>query len=193
MSVPLFTYTRQAIGLSDVLTAFASVTGEEPATAILYSPERCYLAIFSKGLLQGHDGQPLDITSVFEVRVFNETAELRWLNDPGAEQRHRAVILTETDYSSLLTDWKRSENRTVEDGKLDQTYLLWGEGTDRGMSNGWSELATARIGALPVPLSNVDRKQRVLLHSIEYLIEEDEHGNVIVFDERLCKLEVERG
>lgn len=190
MSAALFIYTRQKLGLSDALSAFATAIGTEPATAILYSPRRCELAIFSGWVLQGSDGQPVDISIVFEARVFSETAELRWLNDPSLVQWHRAVILTER-VQPLLGDWHMEQENGVID-KFDQTYLLWGEGTGREMSGGWSELATARIGGLQVPVGNVDRNQRVLLHSVEYVVEAD-HGNAVIFDERLVKLEVARG
>jgi len=185
----LFVSTRQKLPLADALAAFATTIGAEPATALLYSPRRCELATFTNGALLGPDGQPLDISSVFESRVFCESAELRWLNDPGPEQCHRAVILMEQDRTDL-SGWDKDTIDDVID-KLEQTYLLWGEGTG-STSNGWSELATARIGALPVPVANVGKNQRVLLHSVEYIVEAD-HGNAVIFDERLVKLEVSHG
>jgi CRISPR-associated protein (TIGR03984 family) len=66
---------------------------------------------------------------------------------------------------------------------LEQTYLLWGQGTGQTL-DGWSTIAMARVGALQVPVSDVPDKADVLLHSIEYLVERD-HGNVVVFEERL--------
>lgn len=191
MSVALFVYTRQQLALHEALSAFAAVIDGNRATAILYSPWRCELAVFANGALHGSDGQPVDIGSVFEARVFCETAELRWLNDPSPEQCHRAVILTEQE-KSLSGDWKMEQEKKFVIDKLDQTYLLWGEGTGRTLTGGWSELATARIGALRVPVSNVGKNQRVLLHSVEYIVEA-EHGNAVVFDERLMKLEVAHG
>ena len=113
------------------------------------------------------------------------------MNDPSPEQQHRAAIVTEQDLSAEFQGWTFSQRDDVID-RLEQTYLLWGEGTGRPMNNGWSELATSRIGALSIPIGNASRNDRVLLHSFEYLVE-SEHGNVIVFDERLCKLEVEHG
>jgi hypothetical protein len=94
MRIALFTCTRQALALADTLRAFASIRGSLPATAILYSPKRCSLAAFASGTLYGPEGRPLDLGAVFEARVFHETAELRWLNDPRPAQHHRAVILT---------------------------------------------------------------------------------------------------
>ena len=189
MSATLFVYTRQKLTLADALSSFGQVIGAELATALLYSPRRCTLAVFTGGALYGPDGQPVDTGSVFEARVFCEMAELRWLNDPSPEQCHRAVILSEREQQAL-SEWQPEK----QDGviwTLPQTYLLWGEGTDRPVSNGWSELAMARIGALPVPVGNVGRNQRVLLHSVEYVVEAD-HGNAVVYDERLVKLEVAR-
>jgi CRISPR-associated protein (TIGR03984 family) len=192
MSAALFVYTRQALSLADALSAFATVIGTNTASALLYSPRRCELATFAEGALRASDSQPVDIGSVFEARVFSETAELRWLNDPSPEQCHRAVILMEQDRTGMLEGWEPENDRPSVIETLPQTYLLWGEGTDRPVSNGWSELGTARIGGLRVPVGNVGRNQRVLLHSVEYVVEA-EHGNAVVFDERLVKLEVDRG
>jgi CRISPR-associated protein (TIGR03984 family) len=192
MSATLFVFTRQGLSLADALSGFATVIGTNGATAILYSPRRCELATYAEGALRASDGQRVDIGTVFEARVFNETAELRWLNDPGPEQCHRAVILTEQDRAGVLEGWEPDNDRPSVIETLPQTYLLWGEGTGRQVNNGWSELATARIGGLRVPLGNVGKNQRVLLHSVEYIVEA-EHGNAVVFDERLVKLEVDRG
>lgn len=192
MSVALFVYTRQKLALNESLSAFAALIDANRATAILYSPRRCELAIFAKGALHGWDGQPVDTVSVFEARVFHETAELRWLNDPSPEQCHRAVILTEQDLAAIPAGWEPEKDRRTVIETLPQTYLLWGEGTGRAVNDGWSELATARIGGLRIPVGNVARNQRVLLHSVEYIVEA-EHGNSVIFDERLVKLEVARG
>jgi CRISPR-associated protein (TIGR03984 family) len=189
MNAALFVYTRQGLLLADALSGFARVIGKNGATAILYTPQRCELATFAEGTLRASDGQSVDIGTVFEARVFNETAELRWLNDPGPQQCHRAVLLTEQEQSQL--DWQE-ERKSGIIAKLPQGYLLWGEGTGRSVSNGWSELATARVGALKVPIGGVGKNQRVMLHSVEYIAEAD-YGNAAVFEERLLKLEVARG
>lgn len=197
MNVSLYTYTRRMLSLKDALQAFTVVVGTKRATAILYSPRRCDLANFMGGSLLGPDGNRLDIATVFEARVFNESAEFRWLNDPNPEKCHRAVILVEQDCSSKLPNWTPTDSPPVIE-TLPQTYLLWGEGTgqtehqSKPLASGWSELATARIGALPIPTSDVSKNQRVLLHSREYVVEA-EHGNAVIFDERLLKLEVVNG
>lgn len=191
MSVAVLVYTGQKLALNQALSAFAAVIDGNRATAILYSPRQCELATFANGALQDSDGKPVDTSSVFEARVFNDTAELRWVNDPSPEQCHRAVILTDKDLATKLDGWHQHKQEGVIE-TLAQTYLLWGEGTGRQVNPGWSELATARIGGLRVPLGNVGKNQRVLLHSVEYIVEAD-HGNAVVFDERLVKLEVAHG
>lgn len=189
MSTTLYIYTQQKLTLNEALAAFAHILQQQQsAAAILYSPQSCQLAQWVQGAVYDENGQPLDILTVFEARVFNELAELRWLNDPSPQQCHQAVVLTEQQ-SQL--DWP-TERRDGIIAKLPQRYLLWGEGTGRSASNGWSELATARIGALKVPIGGVGKNQRVLLHSVEYIVEA-EHGNAVVFDERLTKLEVDHG
>jgi CRISPR-associated protein (TIGR03984 family) len=74
------------------------------------------------------------------------------------------------------------------------TYLLWGEGVgpNHGLGARWGRLAAARIGILDVPVEGIGTLWRVKLHALEYLAEYA-HGNVAVAEERLMKLEVERG
>jgi len=190
MTVRLYIYTCDRLSLSEAVSAFAKVIGTERAAALVYSPRRCELASFSGGTFHGPDGQGVETEDIFEARVFSETAELRWLNDPSPEQCHRAVIVSEHEQPPL-DGWQMEKQEGVIE-KIEQTYLLWGEGTGRQMSNGWSELATARIGRLPVPVGNVGKNQRVLLHSVEYVVEADQ-GNAMIFDERLVRLEVDCG
>ena len=45
---------------------------------------------------------PVDVDEVFEARVFNRKAELRWLNDPTG--KHRTVVVAETPVSWLKAD-----------------------------------------------------------------------------------------
>ncbi len=193
----LVVHHRERVSLSEALSAFVKVGGEG-AVALLYSPHLCEFAALSSGELRGSDGRPVDLLPVFEARVFSKDLELRWLNDPGHAKRHRAVILAEQDYSAPLGDLWNKKSRPVI-GTLDQTYLLWGGGTERRnqkgrpVAEGWSLLGTPRIGGLAVPVPGVNRQdQRVLLKTIEYLAEVD-HGNVVIQDERLCGLEVECG
>jgi CRISPR-associated protein (TIGR03984 family) len=190
MSNKLIVHRREKISLTEALSAFATMP-IEGAVALLYSPQSCEFALLAGTQLWGKDGLAFDLSQVFEARIFAATAEMRWLNDPGPECRHCAVMISEQDHSANLGSWEKSEKDVIE--TLPQTYLLWGEGTEQVPSDGWSQLATARIGALAVPVRGVSTKEhRVILHTIEYLVEA-EHGNVIVADERLCRLEVTHG
>jgi CRISPR-associated protein (TIGR03984 family) len=139
--------------------------------------------------LTGASGNPIDLGEIYEVRAFHPGAELRWRNDPGHARRHQTVILAEQNLGLALT--MRPPHEVID--RLDQTYLLWGQGSDpAGLAPGWSRLSTARIGSLDVPLADVPRRERVLLRAVEYLAEFDD-GNVSVLDERLVRLEVDRG
>jgi|DewCreStandDraft_2_1066082.scaffolds.fasta_scaffold00340_13 CRISPR-associated protein (TIGR03984 family) len=190
MSTELHSYRRVGLSLQEASQAFAAVAEGLPAIAILYTPEKCHLARFADGQFMNVQGQPFDISRVYEARIFNENAELRWLNDPGPAKQHRSVILAGSDLAHKLADrWEKPQKTATIIHTLKQTYLLWGQGTGE-TSNGWSTLAMARVGALQVPVPNVPDKANVLLHSIEYL-EERDHGNVVVFDERLIGLKID--
>ncbi len=189
MSTKLAVYRREKIDLIDALSAFAGISSL-PAVALLYAPERCMLATFSQAALLGSEDERLDASTVYEARIFHEEAELRWWNDPSGQAHHLAVVLVENE-SLHLDGWHCLKTPPLAD-TLSQTYVLWGEGTGR-CTVGWSELATARIGRLMVPVANVGKHERVVLRTREYIAREQEHGNAFRIDERLMKLEVCRG
>lgn len=193
MSKTLHVHTRRGLTLEEALRAFSHAVGAARAVAFLSAPDRFRTALLVDEILRDSAGERIDSAGTFEARVFAGDVELRWLNDPGPRSRHRAVLLAERDLSEIIHEpagWKIEQHRCVE--TLPQTYLLWGQGTGRFLSAGWSELASARIGSLPIPLAHVDKQARVVLKCVEYLTQA-EHGNVIVFDERLCGLEVANG
>lgn len=162
------------------------------SVAILYSPSFCKFAKFENGKLMDEKLQDLDISTVFEARVFNPHAELRWLNVSNGQGR--AVLISEENISQYLDD-EIEDLTTVDDGIIEQTYLLWGKGVVRSPSTSpdWSRLSAARIGGLDVPIAGIQTKQQVKLIAREYigLCEGDagEYGNVAVLEERLIKLE----
>jgi CRISPR-associated protein (TIGR03984 family) len=156
------------------------------AIALLYSPTTCQF-----GKLQANDylinshGQPINLEAIFEARVFNPGYELRWLNN--SQGRGSAVLLSENSIADYLaTDIDPLEPLSTHP----QKYLLWGEGTNYATTDGWSRLATARIGKLFVPIGAVSNGQRAYLQTCEYLKVTDKYGNVAVVEERLIGLEV---
>jgi len=195
----LHAIARDKTTLQDSLNACQSVWNMEGAIALLYSPRSCQFARIVQGeaqiLLMNPENQPIDLPDVFEARVFNSEAELRWLNQFNG--RGRTVLLSDNPISDeqrtaigydsvdLLTDLET----------LPQNYLLWGEGWKKpdkeNWDNKWSRLTLARIGSLPVPISGVERKQTVVLKAQEYL-QADDYGNVSVVEERLLGLEIQK-
>lgn len=196
--------------LQDALTASQSVLAAKKTVALLYTPQRCKLAVLENGTLRQSDGKAVDLTEVFEARVFNEDAELRWLNKQ--DGTGRAVLLCAQEIPEPCL------NKLPEDASLKalhtlkQTYLLWGEGIGQtkkvSLADGWSRLTTARIGWLDVPVQGVGKNERVYLKALEYLAEYDadgklvqedqpmedtkRYGNVAVAEERLLCLIEER-
>ncbi len=191
----MFIHSRERVSLPDALAEFAKTGGE--AVGLLYSPRSCDFATMSEGQPKGSDGRPVDLSAVYEARVFSKDAELRWLNDPTQEQRHRAVILTEQDRPSEEGAGKE-RSRCLSSRCSTRTYLLWGMGTEAKPYGRRVEPAGhCRVSAaLAVPIGgaarNNPRQLCVLLHTLEYLTE-SEYGNVVVADERLCRLEVVNG
>jgi CRISPR-associated protein (TIGR03984 family) len=154
------------------------------AIALLYAPHKCFLAtVNSDGKFKDHNGE-IDTSLVFEARVFNQTAELRWLNEANGEGT--AVVLCDDDTKSFFgadaEPFKPMRREPV--GAIEQTYLLWGESVGPA-DNGWARFAEARIGSFWVPVKGITAKhQRAQFTAVEYL-GEYEDGNVAVAEERL--------
>ncbi|WP_448604651.1 type III-D CRISPR-associated protein Csx19 [Thermoleptolyngbya sp.] len=161
------------------------------AIALFYSPQACRFGrlepdgqvTICTNSKQGWQAQTLDLSPVFEARIFNEQAELRWLKVP--RQNGRAVLLTELEQLKNCFD---SSGELPYLKSIDQAYLLWGKRLEQSAPEGWSILSAARIGAMAVPISSSGSQDTVILHSREYPGEVDEYGNVAVQEERLMEL-----
>jgi CRISPR-associated protein (TIGR03984 family) len=150
----------------------------ELAVGLFYSPIECQF-----GEVRGTIVANKNLKGVFEARIFNENAELRWLQESAG--KGKAVLLFE---SNDVTQNYPKTNTVSVIHTLDGEYLLWGQGNNQPAFNGWSNLSEARIGQLAVPISNIKEKDRVALHFREYFEECDDHGNVAVIEERLIGL-----
>lgn len=141
--------------------------------AILYAPKSCFLALFDGTNFVDENNNPIDISDVFEARVFNADKELRWINETNGKGK-----------STIISDANFPDATVIE-----QKYLFWGKRNGQS-SNGWTQFAEARIGAFYVPkVINTDYAQ---FTAVEYL-GEYEDGNVAVVDERLTGIsEVEK-
>lgn len=163
----------------------------EGAIALLYSPQSCTLAqLAPDGTLRDAGDRAIDLTDVFEARLFNAVCELRWLNRLAGVGD--AALISEAAQQSL-TGFVIINSQACE--CLPQQYLLWGERArnTKAESNAWQRLADARIGKLDIPLDQkFTQDQRVYLKTCEYLAvaEGDDYGNMAVIEERLVKLEV---
>jgi CRISPR-associated protein (TIGR03984 family) len=155
------------------------------AVGLFYSPESCFLGKIAQTSVTDSSGTSVDLDRFFEARIFNAHYELRWLNERGG--KGMAVLLSEENINSYLAgpvDPEESIDIEAIDTE-EQTYLLWGEGVSS--NNGWSRLATSRLGKLDVPIGGVSKpKQRVKLIAKEYFRCMGElYGNVVVAEERL--------
>lgn len=168
--VTLHVTRKENTNLKDAIEDFTT-----DSFAILYSPSNCHLALFKDKQFAGEKGR-IDVSSAFEARIFNKTAELRWLKngDMGT-----AVILSEEEKIGF------EENISTEKLEaISQKYLIWGQSTGKNQ-NGWTQFGTARIGSFYVPVPNIADKDYAQITAVEYLRTEKENGNIFVADERL--------
>lgn len=181
----LYSLTNSKIKLQEALNQYAQYFTS--ATALLYSPEDCKFAQFEDGRLNDCLGEipTAKLDRVFEVRLFNQDYELRWLNQERGSGT--VAILWDCNISSSLKDAPANQLEAIH--TFEQTYILWGEGTGASLPKGWSRLAAARIGKLEVPLAGIVANQQVQLKVKEYLKVFDHYGNVAIVEERLLALE----
>lgn len=182
-------YRYRADGQMSLMAAIAACQKAiEGAIALLYSPQNCTMARLSPdGTLRDAGDRAVDLTSVFEARLFNPLCELRWLNRLAGVGD--AALISEAAQNSL-TGFAAKDPQSCE--PLPQQYLLWGErARSKATAKSWQRLADARIGKLDIPLSQeFEQDQRVCLKTCEYLACADDYGNMAVIEERLVKLEV---
>lgn len=169
---------REKIGFDSAAANFVKDFGE--SFAILYTPKECLLLKVGKdGIFQNRQGKESP-ANVFEARIFNGAAEMRWFNENG---QGIAVILSETE-----TDEEFGGEVLLENP---QNYLFWGQSTAK-FENDWTQFGTARIGSFYIPVQNIADRGFAKFTAIEYL-KEFEAGNVAVFEERLTGIsEVEK-
>jgi CRISPR-associated protein (TIGR03984 family) len=148
--------------------------------AILYSPYSCELArINSDGSIANHANPQLDLTDVYEARLFNKNAELRWWHE--SEGKGRCEILTD----ELLKQQAKGKHA----GTHEQEYLLWGKSVGAS-SNGWTKFAEARVGHFWVPVDGVTAEKQGARFTAKEYLREYQDGNVQVHDERLTGIEL---
>lgn len=145
------------------LTLLEAVKGfDDNSFAVLYSPRKCFLAVFRNDKFFDEKGE-IDVSEVYEARVFNAKRELRWVC--GYEPK----TISDEDFPN--------------GEKIEQTYLLWGQSTGETQGD-WTKFAEARIGAFYVPIKIAEANRYAQFTAVEYLAE-FEDGNMAVVEERL--------
>lgn len=183
----LYSRRTENESLEQSISEFVKIFGS--GFGVLYTPRSCFLAkLDTAGQLCASSGKEAapevlrqaDLDIVFEARIFNSAAELRWLNSSNG--LGPAVTLTETKESGEVVPNVYARIDPPND------YLLWGRSTGVTI-DGWTQFAEARIGAFFVPLKDVPDQSYARFTAYEYLgVYED--GNVAVADERLTGIEI---
>lgn len=181
--ISLYTWRKDEIDLGSAIAECADAL--QGAIGLFYSLPWCRFGqlqqVDNTTTVRDFEGD-MQLDLVFEARIFNKNAELRWLKSGSTGA---AVVLSESKTLPGLR-WLPSLDASLEIEPVYRiSYLLWGEGTNIQLDNGWSCLTAARIGKLYVPISGVKPKQRVQLVAKEYMSKVDCYGNMAVVEERL--------
>jgi len=182
--------TPQPVGLGEALALGIDTLGDG-AIGMASTPTEHLLGLITGPSLDGPDG-PLPLTGAFSLRLFTSAAELRWVQ--AAHGQGHAVIITET--ADLPAGWPVTDTDATD--ILDGQYALWGGRFDPHPTNpGWCRAVEGRIGWLdlpapcphaPAPGEGVDGRYLALRYR-EYL-DQDDHGNAHVVEERLIGIAV---
>ena len=162
----------------------AFLATDQAAFGLLYSPDKCRLIKITDAAIESAPNTASGFQTVFELRVFNETLEMRWLHENSGSGR--AVIVSEVEVAPPSKgEWTPQSLLGVEP-QASHSYQLWGKALSE--ANGWTVLTDAQIGELRVPLTGLNTDQRVAVTAVEYLGVADDDGNMIVSEERLTGL-----
>ncbi|WP_017306837.1 CRISPR-associated protein Csx19 [Spirulina subsalsa] len=166
----------------------------EGATALLYSPTKCYVLQLKNGQLQDAFCQVIqsqDLSKCFEAKIFNPECELRWLNVQNGSGQ--VALLSE---NRVPTPNNFLEKSLEYQDSIKQQYLLWGEivpwdrvvSKQKKFQKGWQRLTEARIDKIDIPFNGeLKQKKRMYLRTQEY-IAQYKYGNMVVIEERLLEL-----
>lgn len=160
----------------DDLTFAEAMEDAPDGVALLTTPWRYEVVTAAEARLSMPEG-------VFEARVFDESTELRWLND--MDGRGRAVLLTEDP--AVLPEAFTTREQVEVIGTENGGYLLWGKAVET--ADGWTTLTTERIGSLRVP-TGIERGEHASLVTREYIARDPDHGNAYIAEERLLAFQV---
>ncbi|MGJ6965167.1 type III-D CRISPR-associated protein Csx19 [Streptosporangium sp. G11] len=180
----LYGAATTGVTLADALEA----TGVAGGCALLTAPSAYHVGrvegrgcVTSAGLV--------DLSTIYEARVFTSEVELRWV------EAGYAVVLTE-DESLLPASFGDSLDALPVETTLEARYLVWGKVTAPPPTSpaaasvpGWVTLRSARIGAVTVPMTTPATQDRVRLTAREYVVTDRVHGNAYVAEERLTGFE----
>ncbi|MFI6802169.1 type III-D CRISPR-associated protein Csx19 [Streptosporangium canum] len=166
-------YGAAAAGVT--LARAIEAAGVAGGCALLTAPSAYHVARVEGGRCVTEAG-PVDLSTVYEARVFTAQVELRWV------EAGYAVLLTE-DRSLLPPSFDGPVEPLSAEAVLDVRYLLWGE--VKAFTSGWVALGSARIGTLTVPVATPFPQDRIRLVAREYVVADRVHGNAHVAEERL--------
>lgn len=175
----LHTWSGLVKDIGDGLRAVAAGTNW---SGFIYTPQNAiFVRIAEDGKATDHKRGAVALDAAFEVRLFSGVLDARFRRDG---DQWRAAVLTEDG------GWKPPTGLALADKPVDISqglrrgtqYLLWGG--VHGRKDGWTTLATARIGKLHVPFVAEDRFKGLAITAVEYF-RVAEHGNVVFAAERL--------
>lgn len=153
-------------------------TSDHPLYGYSYTPHACrFFAVDHEGLAKYADGADVRLDQIFEMRVFGQQWELRWLRDgPTA----RMSIISDGPLDSRFEATPRGPLTVL---KRTGQQLLWGKAA-AGAPGGWTRLTSQRIGSIEAPFQSKGAA-RLALTTVEYFRQDQATGNWVFMTSRL--------
>lgn len=179
--IPLHIWSGRVGGIEPVLKAVAKDV-QSHLPGFFYTPrDAVFMRVSPDGSAFDHAGQQITLDDAFEVRVYSSALDARLRRDGDV---WRVAIISETWIPPADLGLADVNAKTPACLRRDTQYLLWGRVVERGKPDGWTTLATARVGKLHVPFTTDEKFNGLAITAIEYF-REAEDGNVVFASERL--------
>ncbi len=178
--------------LAQAIAIFTRLYGN--AVGLVYGRHCRFILADRSGTTTNQTGIDL-LDDVWEARLFNPGAELRWLQtDADATHRFGQCALIHDDPCESP---ELATKPLAYSALLAQTGLFWGAvdaeasgDTASSDRKEWQCLKSGQIGTLWVPCGPIGHDHTPILRSQEYVSHPDEHGNVAIIEQRLLDVSV---
>jgi CRISPR-associated protein (TIGR03984 family) len=172
------------LSLTEVLIACGV---SQTIAGYVYTPNNAWMIVYDvrTGIAVGgpnDEGQDkINLGAAFEMKLFNAHFELRWFRR--GREADIAILSDNQIFQVQKGAYGLAQQNTRKMERIDNHYVLWGKSTGL-FSNGWTQLASRRIGKIWAPTELAPQENCVRVAGFEYFEVEPDYGNLVPAGER---------